>query len=181
MNKMNERTACRVVVAMGVAVSLLTGCATTPTRVYTGPELPAAQVATISAEQREVKVAYTHITEMGKIVSVDGEKMKGLMITKAITVLPGRHEIVAQVHGASAGSALGALPAGIIAATTENKIKRWNTPLIFNAEAGKSYMIRFDGVNDPENPGKTLKYVYWVEDAQTGKYVCGWRADELKK
>lgn len=179
MKRTNEGTTC-LVAALVVGVSLLTGCATVPTRLYTGPELPDYQVAKISAEQREVKVAFTHITEMGKIVSVDGQKMKGVMITKAICVLPGRHEIVAQVHGASAGSSLGALPAGIIAASTENKIKKWNTPLIFNAEAGKSYMIRFDGVNDPDNPGKTLMYVYWVEEAQTGKYVCGWRPDELR-
>jgi hypothetical protein len=160
-------------------VSMLTGCATAPTRVYSGPELPEAQVVKISAGEREIKVGWSnHITEMGKIVSVDGEKMKGFMITKAIYVLPGRHEIVAQVHGASSGPSLGALPSGIIAAATENKIKKWNTPLIFNAEAGKSYIIRFDSFNTPES---RFVYVYWVEETQTGKYVCGWRPDAAKK
>lgn len=159
-------------------VSLLTGCATTPTRLYSGPELPPSQVAKISAEQQQVKVAYTHITEIGKIVSVDGQEMKGLTITKAVYVHPGKHEVVAQVHGSSPGPSLGALGSAAVAQTAENEIERWNAPLTFNAEAGKNYIIRFKGYNSRETPGK---YVYWIEDEETRKYICGWRPDDGKQ
>jgi hypothetical protein len=153
-------------------VSVLTGCATAPTRLYSGPELPADQVAKISTGERQFKVGFSRqLTEKGKILSVDGEKMKGLMVTREIYVLPGQHEIVAQADEAD-------VPGVVFQAWAEKQVKKWNTPLIFNAEAGKSYIIRFDSFNTPES---RFVYVYWVEETQTGKYVCGWRSDASKK
>ncbi len=160
------------VFVMVLAASLLTGCATAPTRLYSGPELPGDQVAKISTGERQFKVGFSRqLTERGKILSVDGEKMKGLRMTREIYVLPGQHEIVAQADEAD-------VPGVVFQAWAESQVKKWNTPLIFNAEAGKSYIIRFDSFNTPES---RFVYVYWVEETQTGKYVCGWRPDAPKK
>ena len=168
--------ACFIITILFASMSLLTGCATTPTQVYSGPKLPDTQVAKVTAGQREIKVAFRRLTEISKIISVDGQEMKGLGITRAIYVLPGRHEIVAQAHGSAAGPSLGALGDAIIAAHSENGLRKMNTPMIINAEAGKEYVIRFDDIGTPKVP----KYVYWVEEAQTGKYVGGWRNGESK-
>lgn len=177
MKRSKNEKPCLVVAAMVVAMILLAGCATTPTHVYVGPKQPDSQVAKITAGQREIKVAFRRLTEISKILSVDGEKMKGLTLTRAIYVLPGRHEIVAQVHAAAPGPSLGALGDAFIVANSEKGIKKWNAPLVFDAEAGKHYIIQFDEVGTPRAP----KYVYWVEDAQTGKYVCGWSPEGAKK
>ena len=176
MKRKKYEMICLNVASLFFAIYLLTGCATTPLQVYSGPKLPDTQVAKITAGQREIKVAFRRLTEISKIVSVDGEERKGITITRAIYVLPGRHEIVAQVHGSAAGPSLGALGDALIAAHSESEIRKMNAPMVFNAEAGKEYIIRFDEIGTPKN----LKYVYWVEDARTGKYVCGWRNGESK-
>ncbi len=169
-------------------VALLTGCATAPMRLYTGPELPPDQVAKISVVQKKYNMLLEAPTDKAKIISVDGKTLQGNGIISEILVLPGQHEIIAQVHGQGPGAA-GALLAGVLAASMEKTVKKWNTPLIFNAEAGKSYMIHFEFVKGPESPAKEEYFdrnkgklwVYWIEEAQTGKYVCGWHPDNLKK
>lgn len=176
MKRKKYEMICLNVASLFFAIYLLTGCTTTPLQVYSGPKLPDTQVAKVTAGQREIKVAFRRLTEISKIISVDGQEMKGLGITRAIYVLPGRHEIVAQAHGSAAGPSLGALGDAIIAAHSENGLRKMNTPMIINAEAGKEYVIRFDDIGTPKVP----KYVYWVEEAQTGKYVGGWRNGESK-
>ena len=175
--KINAGLTCLVAAAMAVALSLLTGCATTPTKVYVGPNLPDSQVAKITAGQREIKIAFRRLIESSKIISVDGQEMQGLTIPRAVHVLPGRHEIVAQVHGSAAGPSLGALGDAMIAAHSEKGLRNMQSTMIFNAEAGKEYVIRFDEIGTPKVPN----YVYWIEEAHTGKYVCGWRAEGVIK
>ena len=177
MNNTNNKMTCLIVATLLVSFTLFTGCATTPTQTYVGPKLPDSQVAKITAGQREIKIAFRRLIESSKIISVDGQEMQGLTITRAVHVLPGRHEIVAQVHGSAAGPSLGALGDAMIAAHSEKGLRNMQSTMIFNAEAGKEYVIRFDEIGTPKVPN----YVYWIEEAHTGKYVCGWRAEGVIK
>jgi hypothetical protein len=181
--------------AVGMIVALgtfLSGCATPPpTRAYTGSERPESQVAKVSVDQTTRPPAFSGRTGEGATIrTLDGKEIRGggrSAHPKDILILPGKHEVLAQVDGQGPGAA-GALFGTMLAAAMENAVEKWNTPLIFNAEAGKTYLIRFEYVKGPESPAKEdffdrnkgKLWVYWIEEAQTKKHVCGWRVDDIK-
>jgi len=189
MTKTRLETKSAAVGLMITAGCFLAGCATAPTRLYTGPELPETQVAKICIDQNTPPPAFSKRTsDIAKILTVDGVEMKGFTITRAVEVLPGRHEILARIHG-QGPDAFGALGAGLAAAAMDNAVKKWDAPLKFTAEAGKTYMIRFEFVKGPDSPAKEeyfnrtkgMLWVYWVEEATAGKFICGWRPEDFKK
>jgi hypothetical protein len=166
-----------------------------PTRTYTGPELPDAQVAKISVDQKTPPPAYSGRTsDTATIRMLDGQEIKDggrAVHPKDILVLPGKHEVVAQagLGSANAMGRFGAAGSAVGTAMNEKAVRKWNAPLSFTAEAGKAYMIRYEFVKGPNSPSKEEYFnrnkgklwVYWIEEAQTGKHVCGWSPAEFNK
>jgi hypothetical protein len=159
---------------MVVVVAFLAGCSTMPTRAYNGPELPAAQVAKISAFNKQYTLwNRPQYVEKLTLRALDGEALDHAWWADYpcdVFVLPGQHEILARISSQGGGF----LPTLI----ADNINSKWITPLIFKAEAGKSYMVYAEIIRKPE--GQKLGFlesrgmwVYWVEDAATGKVICG--------
>jgi hypothetical protein len=159
---------------MVVALFLLTGCATTlppPTRAYKGPELSESQVTKISSAPIRRDFGIIEVLEL------DGKQIEcpGLWLcSNNILVLTGQHEIRVGIRSHAYGPGLQVLIADTIA---DNIIKKWDSTLHCNAEAGKSYTIFGELIKDPE--GQKIgwlgrgKWVYWIEESQSGKVVCG--------
>lgn len=177
-----------VVAAAGVAAGLLfTGCASAPTRAYTGPERPMSQVARICIDQTTPPPAYSGRTsEKATIRALDGREIKGEGLAahpKEILVLPGQHQLLARVAGGA--NAMGALGSAMM----ENAARKWDAPLDFKAEPGRTYMVRFEYVKGPGSPAKEEYFnrnkgklwVYWIEEPQTRRHICGWRSDLLNQ
>ena len=194
MNKTKREnivTPLTVIAAVAVNV-LLAGCASFPMRAYEGPELSASQVATIFVDDRTPPPKYSGRTsDKATIRLLDRRDLKESAFSgypREIIVAPGRHEILARVAG-SGNVALGALGSTLSANATENAVKKWDAPMTFDAGAGKSYRIRYEFVKGPDSPekeeyfnrNKGKLWVYWIEDAKTGQFVCGWKPEDFAR
>lgn len=192
---MKKSVVCRVgVIAIAIALvcTAVSGCASPPLRAYDGPERLSSQVAKIFVDDRTPPPAYSGRTsDKATIRLLDRQDLKGSALSgypKEIIVMPGQHEILARVAG-SGNAALGALGSTLTANATENAVKKWDAPMTFDAIAGKSYRIRYEFVKGPESPekedyfnrNKGKLWVYWIEDADTGQYVCGWEPDDFAR
>lgn len=144
---------------VSVAASLLTGCATTPLRVYEGAKRPMTEVARISVEQKKEDLKQTEPLVPMKISIrvVDGKDLPKSSqggYPKDILVAPGDHDIVAWPDDGGDMSAK----------SLESMGPEASPAMRMKAEAGQSYVVRFR-----EMP-KILWF--WVEDSGTGKKVC---------
>jgi hypothetical protein len=149
--------------------------------------LPESQLAKIGIDQKTPPPAYSgRTTDKATIRALDGKELKGqglVAYPSEILVLPGQHEVLARVGGGA--NAMGALGHVV----QDGAVRKWDAPLSFKAEAGKTYLVRYEFVKGPDSPAKEdyfnrnkgKLWVYWIEEAQTRKHVCGWRPDDLGK
>lgn len=168
MHRTNNRKEGLVVIIMAAAVSLLTGCATAPTRAYKGPELPVSQVSKISCERKHYTIwTKPQYEDLVMIRTLDGKEIDtwwGGLPTE-ILVLPGKHEVVANMKGAGGGALVNAL--------YEHYANKSVVPLNFNAEAGKSYTICAELLQKQNTSDRQGGWVFWLEEVPSGKVVCG--------
>ncbi len=172
-----------VMTAMIVAVSLLAGCATpVPTRAYNGPELPESRVAKISAAgTTEADHSGLSRQAVGKIKiwALDGKPIEvpwWAGYPSEILVLPGQHEIGAGIK--AEGPTVGGVSEVLLKSTVDSINSKWEIPLRFNAEAGRTYAVCGEIIKKPAGHKRSFMesrgmWVYWVEDTKSGKVVCG--------
>ncbi len=78
--RLSANFVCKLI-SVALVVSFSVGCATTPIKLYPGPALPRAQIATLGADS---PIA---------IMSVDGEKAPPGASNVELQLLPGRHTV----------------------------------------------------------------------------------------
>jgi hypothetical protein len=124
---------------------------------YSGPERPASDVATVSgAIHRRIFVLYNHTRE-ARILAVDDQQI--IAPADEIVVLPGRH-VVQVAYGTHHYIPL------FFWWESRTRVRT----IEFVADAGRRY--RVDGGNVELMPD-VQQYCAWVEDADTGTVVGG--------
>lgn len=170
------------------------GCSSTaPYRAYPGAELPESQIARIRVDRETPPPSYSGRTsDKATIRILDGKDIKTMGASgypTEILVQPGQHEIVARVGLGGPVTGVGALGTGIAASKMDSTVAKWDAPLAFLADPGKTYLIRFEYVKGPESPekedyfnrNKGKLWVYWLEEAITREHVAGWLPSNSKK
>lgn len=167
MNWTNYSTSCIIATVMVIVFFLLAGCAPSlPFRAYNGPELSESEVAKISSAS--IRKDFGEIL----VLELDGKKIEcpGLkQCRNNILVLTGQHEIRVGIRSTG-----GAYLTMLIA---DSLINEWDSTLRFNTEPGKSYTIFGELIKDPK--GQKIgwlgrgKWVYWIEETQSGKVLSG--------
>ena len=156
-----------------VITALIGGCATPASPPASAwPEIPAGYAA-ICGDLTTPPPSYSGRTYERLALSppLGGEDLrsKASACPYAILVTPGRSELY--------------LPDRLGPVMVGGKPRKECTRLTLDAEEGKLYVIRFEYVKGQSSPikeeffdrNKGKLWVFWIEEAPTRKYVCGWR------
>jgi hypothetical protein len=146
---------CALVPGLAVIVTVASGCATTPFRAYSGPELPLEQVSVIRAQRSDFW--FLNGSEAYAIWAVDGKSLGSFWreSPREVHVLPGKHVVVCEATDEELCS-IYLFPSCL------------RPPFTFSTEPGKTYVFRCQ-----RDGSVAVWHKFWMESLPASNVVAG--------